>query len=151
MLSKNFSNVGLSLEDIFDPTNPNAGYLKCGYGRNFKTEFAVGGKDADMGPWTVSLGFHESTEEQKYKHVCTGSILSQNVVITAAHCFKDSRITKVHAGRLDPTQYGLEHGVKKILTHDKYDGKAQYYDVALVILDKVCYSTKVTRNLKVYY
>ena len=40
---------------------------------------------------TLFAGFHEAGD---YEHVCTGAILSSNIIITAAHCFADSRYDK---------------------------------------------------------
>ena len=34
-------------------------------------------------PWAVSIGYYEDYE---YQHECTGSIITDNIVITAAHC-----------------------------------------------------------------
>ena len=44
---------------------------------------AVDGNEAIYAPWAVSLG---RTVEGEYRHLCTGSIIAENVVITAAHC-----------------------------------------------------------------
>ena len=85
--------------------------FSCGT-RFYDSEFAIGGRDATHGPWTVSLGelywinlpdsvkiingyytlqniWGYTGDDGEYVHVCTGSILSNNVVITAAHCTRE--------------------------------------------------------------
>ena len=53
------------------------------------TPFIVGGEDAQPGqaPWQVSLAvLQESNGVVKPVHFCGGSIISETVVLTAAHC-----------------------------------------------------------------
>ena len=46
----------------------------------------VGGRDAESGefPWQISLRSKSSTGSSR--HICGGSILSANTVVTAGHC-----------------------------------------------------------------
>ncbi|CAJ0944832.1 unnamed protein product [Ranitomeya imitator] len=56
--------------------------LKCSEcGSRSKSSRIIGGRDVSLGrwPWLVSLYLHN-------KHVCGGSIIAQQWIITAAHC-----------------------------------------------------------------
>lgn len=112
-------------------------------------------------PWTVSLVIEEEPDYYDYpdakktnKLHCTGSILDERRVLTAAHCFvnNDGRILpgyrkkiQVLAGANEPTNENyLEKNkaniqmkrIKNIKIHDRYDrvDKQAYYDIAIVEL-----------------
>ena len=75
----------------------------------------------------------------EFVHECTGTIISENVVITTAHCFREDEenILYVKAGVLDLEKTGsFDRRVLKVVKHPKFQGPKHYYDVALVILDQ---------------
>ena len=45
---------------------------------------ALGGQVARNAPWVVSIGFDDVNG--KYHHECTGSVISNIAILTAAHC-----------------------------------------------------------------
>lgn len=49
----------------------------------------VGGQDAQLGgwPWQVSLELYRFGKG--FGHVCGGSLINHNSVLTAAHCIKE--------------------------------------------------------------
>ena len=47
---------------------------------------ALGGQVARNAPWVVSIGFDDVNG--KYHHECTGSVISNIAMLTAAHCLK---------------------------------------------------------------
>ncbi|XP_046721875.1 serine protease 27-like isoform X2 [Silurus meridionalis] len=101
----------------------------------------VGGQDAVPGswPWQVSI-------QTGGRHFCGGSLINQNWVLSAAHCFKS-----VSAGSLtlllgmknlkESNQNIQAKSVTKIFINQQYDTVSQNNDIALIQL-----STPVTIN-----
>ncbi|GAB1292526.1 Ovochymase-2 [Apodemus speciosus] len=94
----------------------------------------VGGNQVERGsyPWQVSL-------KQKQKHVCGGTIISSQWVITAAHCMANRNIAltlNVTAGEHDLSQ--AEPGeqtlaIETIIIHPQFSTrKPMNYDIALL-------------------
>jgi secreted trypsin-like serine protease len=90
----------------------------------------VGGEDADIKdhPWQVSLNIDGG--------LCGGSIIAQNWVLTAAHCFATSKQTssvRVKAG-VTNRKTGAWIAVDRVVPHDKYNAETNEHDLALVKL-----------------
>uniref|UniRef100_A0A8C6GVH1 Ovochymase 2 n=1 Tax=Mus spicilegus TaxID=10103 RepID=A0A8C6GVH1_MUSSI len=94
----------------------------------------VGGSQVEKGsyPWQVSL-------KQKQKHICGGTIISSQWVITAAHCMANRNIAltlNVTAGEHDLSQ--AEPGeqtlaIETIIIHPQFSTrKPMIYDIALL-------------------
>lgn len=71
--------------------------------------------------------------------VCGGSLVAENVVLTASHCLEG--IKKVTAGPLKLTKGGAVSGgttvsISKVFEHPKYNKKTYVNDVALLQLSK---------------
>ena len=76
-----------------------------------------------------------------FTHFCGGSVIEDNIVLTAAHCLKDKQASEVKAvfGTEDLSLSGhhrTERNVSKIIIHPLYNAGESYFDVALLVLDK---------------
>uniref|UniRef100_A0A6J0TLP5 Plasma kallikrein isoform X3 n=1 Tax=Pogona vitticeps TaxID=103695 RepID=A0A6J0TLP5_9SAUR len=100
----------------------------------------VGGMNAFPAewPWQVSLHVKLSTQS----HMCGGSIIRDQWILTAAHCTEDLLITQVwriYSGILKQSEINENTSVFKvqeIIVHPKYVASEQGYDIALMKLDR---------------
>ncbi|GAB1300954.1 Complement C2 [Apodemus speciosus] len=109
----------------------------CGVGN-----MSVNASDQERTPWQVTF-------KPKSKETCQGSLISDQWVLTAAHCFHDLQMDDRHLWRVrvgDPTsQHGKEFLVEKVLiapgfnVHAKQNqGISEFYadDIALLKLSQ---------------
>ena len=91
-------------------------------------------------PWAVSIGYKD--EDGEYKHVCTGSIIAENVILTAAHCTqRDPSLPKIKIVRVGVKDLrfagSTDLEIQDILKHPEYNASQNYNDIALLFL-KTC-------------
>ncbi|CAM5141165.1 unnamed protein product, partial [Natator depressus] len=100
----------------------------------------VGGTDSFHGewPWQVSLQVKLSTQT----HLCGGSIISNQRILTAAHCIynlENPKIWRVYTGILKLSEINEDtpvFKVQEIIIHPQYVIAETGYDIALMKLDK---------------
>ncbi|KAM7345194.1 vitellin-degrading protease [Cochliomyia hominivorax] len=83
-------------------------------------------------PYQVSLQYHNA-------HICGGSIVAHNIILTAAHCIEqpwDTAAFRVRAGSSTHFYGGQLVGVRHIFKHEAYSSSTLDSDVALVVLNK---------------
>ncbi|XP_077149957.1 transmembrane protease serine 2 isoform X2 [Ranitomeya variabilis] len=92
----------------------------------------VGGTAAKNGdwPWQVSLQIGQS-------HVCGGSIVTPDWIVTAAHCvegnYASARVWMVYAGSILKSG-GVPYSVERVISHPNYDSETKNNDIALMKL-----------------
>uniref|UniRef100_A0A8B9TF76 Peptidase S1 domain-containing protein n=1 Tax=Anas platyrhynchos TaxID=8839 RepID=A0A8B9TF76_ANAPL len=101
----------------------------------------VGGHDAEVGawPWSVSLQIHHVGA--KFAHICGGTLVSENSVVTAGHCTtgrKDPYFWRAVLGTHNLWKHGkhaARRSIRSIIVHPEFDRETFENDIALFHLN----------------
>ncbi|XP_068958938.1 acrosin-like [Petaurus breviceps papuanus] len=107
----------------------------------------LGGKDTRPGAWPWMVSMQLITNSGQRSHVCGGSLLAPTWVLTAAHCFKNTRdltqwrlvvgaweVQWAAAATLGPLEQ--ERKAVHILLHEQYNSWTENNDIALVEMNE---------------
>ncbi len=97
--------------------------------------FALEGEGNRNAPWVVSMGIYEGG---KYMVKCTASLVTPDIIVTAAHCLREfPGQWVVRAGVTHKNANGaVEASFKQISIHPEYNWPKMYYDVGLALLNE---------------
>ncbi|XP_050305676.1 venom protease-like [Anthonomus grandis grandis] len=105
-----------------------------------KLELVVGGQPASRRefPHMVQLGYERDPVKWG---ACAGSLISDQFVLTAAHCFGDRSLGDPLFARMgltdvDDPDHVQEFSIVQQIIHPSYQEPAHYHDIALVKLEK---------------
>ena len=100
-------------------------------------------------PWLASVGRYTGTgpdSVENYQVICSGSILTAKVIVTAGHCFHLLTHLPSHV-RVGSNflRYSEERRIKEYKRHPKYEYPKYYFDVAVIILeDELKFSARIS-------
>ncbi|XP_067284118.1 serine protease 27-like [Pseudorasbora parva] len=94
----------------------------------------VGGANAAAGAWPWQVSIHYARG-----HLCGGSLINKDWVLSAAHCFEDLSASDIgmYFGRqrqLGSNPYEMYKTAKRLITHPDFDSCSFSNDIALVQL-----------------
>ncbi|CAG4936292.1 unnamed protein product [Parnassius apollo] len=110
-------------------------------------------KNASTGavvPWHAGI-YYKNTTAATHEHFCSGSLISNSVVVTAAHCFWDENIKAIRDeknyavavgklysdwGNAADEEYAQKSDIKKIAVPKQFRGEEPNYqdDIAVVVV-----------------
>ncbi|XP_006178431.1 coagulation factor XI isoform X1 [Camelus ferus] len=121
----------------------------------------VGGTESVHGEWPWQITLHITSPTQR--HLCGGSIIGNQWILTAAHCFNEvesPKVLRVYSGILNQSEIKEDtsfFGVQEIIIHDHYEMAESGYDIALLKLETtmnytdfqrpICLPSKGDRNV----
>lgn len=125
--------------------------IYCGvYDKDFKyTHLMSGGEKISAGtwPWQVAI-FHKDSNARGLVFLCTGTLISNRLVLTAAHCFKsDSELSPMSSKNIllafgrhnlhDWTERNMKiSNVEKIILHNDYlsEKESNIFDADIAVV-----------------
>ncbi|XP_039375200.1 serine protease 27-like [Mauremys reevesii] len=101
----------------------------------------IGGHDAKKGrwPWQVSVQKYDGDKDE-YDHICGGSLISAQWVVSAAHCFDRNLNESSYCVNLGEHQLPnasrtcISSPVRRFISHPDYNQSMHFADIALVQL-----------------
>ena len=98
--------------------------------------FAISGIEDIKAPWLAAIGIGRQNEE--FRVICSGSIITNKLILTAAHCFAiPQRYQPTHV-RVGANNIAEERKIVDKKIHPDYDSDslAFYFDIAIITVDE---------------
>lgn len=89
-------------------------------------------------PWVASI-WHSGTKDEYYYPICSGSLITQDAVLTAAHCLnrKGTYLVQMASDTLNGESEDTFYEIAAIWKHPRYDNETLINDVGLLKLTTV--------------
>uniref|UniRef100_A0A1A9VA50 Peptidase S1 domain-containing protein n=1 Tax=Glossina austeni TaxID=7395 RepID=A0A1A9VA50_GLOAU len=96
-------------------------------------------------PYQVSL-----QDSYSGRHFCGGSIISEDIIVTAAHCVTGSNPSQlqVRLGSTYNNEGGIVVGVKALKFHEKFNNDILWHDIAVLKLEKPIKQSSTVRYIE---
>ncbi|XP_031621927.1 serine protease persephone-like [Contarinia nasturtii] len=95
-------------------------------------------------PWMAALGYFINERSFQIVFSCGGTIISNNFIMTAAHCVKNQRPVVVRMGKIslvdsddDDTSTAIHRSIKNIMIHPGHSTLTKQNDIALIEIKKL--------------
>ncbi|CAJ0963604.1 unnamed protein product [Ranitomeya imitator] len=116
-------------------------------GQQKRSSRIIGGTEANLGDWPWQASLQIRTERQ-YEHVCGGTIMNNQYVLSAAHCFtgKDPlHYWRIVTGMVNLAESGIVSSIAAVIRHENYNDRTDDFDVVLLKLSNPLTFTAVVQ------
>ncbi len=109
-----------------------------------------GGETTKIGEFSHMAAIGYADLDNVIEFACSGSLISEKFVLTAAVCLRRRDLSVVRLGdqNLKSDNDGAEPQelrVKRFMKHERYSAKSKYYDIGLIEMDGEARFTKFVR------
>jgi len=124
--------------------------------KSFLEESVVGGNEVEENsyPWMAALG-SRALNKGGFRWFCGGSLISKNMILTAAHCVQNSDfpLDMVRLGAHNLGESAFEdvddYTPKQVIVHPDYkdDGSFPEHDIAVIVLQTEGREVKINTQI----